>query len=450
MLIKNKILLNKCFKISTFITVLYIVYNLVLNIIENITSGSFTIPQELRGWFLMSIISPIMTGILSTSNWIAWIERHILYSHTLDENLNGSSAIEWINLYLVKNKVYSFDSLSKIITNKNSMWWDDTKTCSSRPQIYEIPSNWIIFKYNNQYLFAYYPTPAVQVSRFDGKEIVSNVTIYSFRKIIWSNFLNDICNYYYENSNKSLKMTVYKNIECYVDDACQDLVDLRDSPSIKMCFGNPEKEKVWNSVIDFFNIETKKHFRKFNQPYKTAYLIHGPTGTGKTELLFQLVSFTWTIYQKPLYIINPTGLNDTQLEKLFANIQSGFVLVDEWDLFLDKENSKNKEDVLPSLNCWLNILDRVQGEIIFWFTTNNFQNLAKFNDGALIRPGRIDHIHKFDKMTPQEVRNALNYFVPDDKDLKSLKDSNLQGLTISQIVNHLKKKLPITTLGHTF
>ena len=78
----------------------------------------------------------------------------------------------------------------------------------------------------------------------------------------------------------------------------------------------------------------------------------------------------------------------------------------------------------------------------------DFQNLAKFNDGALIRPGRIDHIHKFDKMTPQEVRNALNYFVPDDKDLKSLKDSNLQGLTISQIVNHLKKKLPITTLGH--
>jgi hypothetical protein len=170
-----------------------------------------------------------MTGILSTSNWISWIERHILYSHTLDENLNGSSAIEWINLYLVKNKVYSFDSLSKIITNKNSMWWDDTKTCSSRPQIYEIPSNWIIFKYNNKYLFAYYPTPEVQVSRFEGKEIISNVTIYSFRKIIWSNFLNDICNYYYENSNKSLKMIVYKNVECYVDDACQDLVDLRDN-----------------------------------------------------------------------------------------------------------------------------------------------------------------------------------------------------------------------------
>jgi SpoVK/Ycf46/Vps4 family AAA+-type ATPase len=245
-------------------------------------------------------------------------------------------------------------------------------------------------------------------------------------------------------------MVVYKNVDKYVDESCKSYVNLRENASIKMCFGNQEKEKVWNSVIDFFNIETKKHFRKFNQPYKTAYLIHGPTGTGKTELLFQLVSFTWKNYQKPLFIINPTGLNDTQLEDLFNNIQTGFVLVDEWDLFLDKENHKNKDEYYPSLNCWLNILDRTPGEIIFWFTTNNFQNLAKLNDGALIRPGRIDHIHKFDKMNPQEARNALNYFIPDDKDLKSLKDSDLQGLTISHIVNHLKNKLPITTLRNTF
>jgi len=446
MLIKNKIL-----KICAIIFAFYIGYHLIVNIIENLLSGNITIPQELRGWFLMSIITPVMTGILSTSNWITWIERHILYSHVLDENINGTSVIEWMNLYLVKNKIYSFDSLSKIITNKNSIWWDDTQTSSSRPQIYEIPSNWIVFKYNNKYLFAYYPSPIVQHgSGYNIKEIISHITIYSFHKIIWSNFLNDISNYYYENSNNSVKMVVYKNVDKYVDESCKSYVNLRENASIKMCFGNQEKEKVWNSVIDFFNIETKKHFRKFNQPYKTAYLIHGPTGTGKTELLFQLVSFTWKNYQKPLFIINPTGLNDTQLEDLFNNIQTGFVLVDEWDLFLDKENHKNKDEYYPSLNCWLNILDRTPGEIIFWFTTNNFQNLAKLNDGALIRPGRIDHIHKFDKMNSQEARNALNYFIPDDTDLKSLKDSDLQGLTISHIVNHLKNKLPITMLGNTF
>ena len=53
-------------------------------------------------------------------------------------------------------------------------------------------------------------------------------------------------------------------------------------------------------------------------------------------------------------------------------------------------------------------------------------------------------------MNPQEARNALNYFISDDTDLKSLKDSDLQGLTISHIVNHLKNKLPITMLGKTF
>jgi hypothetical protein len=141
-------------------------------------------------------------------------------------------------------------------------------------------------------------------------------------------------------------------------------------------------------------------------------------------------------------------LSDSNLEELFNGIQSGFILIDEWDLFLDNTNTnpKNKDIIFPSLNCWLNILDRAPGELIFWFTTNNYQNLAKFNDGALIRPGRIDHIHKFDKMTPSEVRKAWNYFNPNDIDLKMIKDEDLDGLTISHIVNHLKKKLPIIEL----
>jgi hypothetical protein len=258
--------------------------------------------------------------------------------------------------------------------------------------------------------------------------------------------LEDISNYYYDNNQNATKLTVYRNVEKYVDDGCKTIIDLRENASIKMCFGNPEKEKVWNSVLDFFNIETKNYFKKINQAYKTAYLIHGPTGTGKTELLFQLVSFTWKNYQKPLYIINPTGLNDNQLEDLFNSIQSGFILVDEWDLFLDKDLQKNKDVDMPSLNCWLNILDRAPGELIFWFTTNNYQNLAKLNDGALIRPGRIDHIYKFDKMTASEVRNAWNYFNPGDNQIKMIKDEDLNGLTISHIINHLKKKLPIIDL----
>jgi hypothetical protein len=446
MIVKLKSLLNKSLKYILPLILTYLSYFIISSIYEHSFTDGLSIPTELRGWFLMSIISPIMTGLLSTSNWINWIERHILYSHIWDEKINGTNVIEWLTLYLMKHKVYAFDGLTKIITNKNSIWWDDNKTLSARPQIYELPSGWIIFKYKSKYLLAYFPYPSVHETNFShALNTYSNITIYSLKRINWGFFLEDISNYYYDNNQNATKMTVYRNIEKYVDDGCKTMIDLRQNASIDMCFGNPEKEKVWNSVLDFFNIETKNYFKKINQPYKTAYLIHGPTGTGKTELLFQLVSFTWKNYQRPLYIINPTGLNDNQLEDLFNGIQTGFILVDEWDLFLDNE-LKNKDVDMPSINSWLNILDRAPGELIFWFTTNNYQNLAKFNDGALIRPGRIDHIHKFDKMTPSEVRKAWNYFNPNDIDLKMIKDEDLDGLTISHIVNHLKKKLPIIEL----
>ena len=441
-----KSLIHKSFKFLIPLTITYFSY-LILSYMYNYSfADGFSIPTELRGWFLMSIISPIMTGLLSTRNWINWIERHILYSHVWEEQINGSIVIDWLTLYLMKNKVYAFDGLTKIITNKNSVYWNDNLTLSARPQIYELPSGWIIFKYKSLYLLAYFPYPSTHQTNYShAVETYSNITVYSFRKIIWRNFLEDISNFYYDNNQNSNKIILYRNIEKYLDDSCKSLLELRENASIDMCFGNQEKEKVWNSVIDFFNIETKKYFKKINQPYKTAYLIHGPTGTGKTELLFQLVSFTWKIYQKPLYIINPTGLSDSQLEELFNSIQSGFILIDEWDLFLDNTNTnpKNKDIIFPSLNCWLNILDRAPGELIFWFTTNNYQTLAKLNDGALIRPGRIDHIHKFDKMTASEARKAWNYFNPNDNNIKMIKDENLEGVTIAHIINHLKKKIPI-------
>jgi SpoVK/Ycf46/Vps4 family AAA+-type ATPase len=198
--------------------------------------------------------------------------------------------------------------------------------------------------------------------------------------------------------------------------------------------------------MTFFNVENKNYFRKINQTYKTAFLVYGPSGTGKTELLFQIASYTWSKYQKPVFIINPKGLSDCDLNEVFDKIQSGYVLIDEWDLFLGKEGTGKKNNQYPSLNAWLNILDRVSGEIIFWFTSNNYEELSKYNNGALVRPGRIDHIFKFDKMNSEEVKKAWKYFNPIDTNIDKFSDESLNGITIAQIINILKKKLSIDDL----
>ena len=258
--------------------------------------------------------------------------------------------------------------------------------------------------------------------------------------------MEEVRDLYYENVESS-KMSVYKNFRNYLDDELRSSIPTRKDASIKMCFGNPAKEKVWNAVLEFLNPELKAYYKKINQPYKTAFLIHGPPGTGKSELVYQIASFIWRDYQKPLYIINPKGLDDYDLEELFTSIKSGFVLVDEWDMHLNENPSDNKNNKYPSLNAWLALLDRTEGEIIFWFTSNNYSKIADFNNGALIRPGRIDHVIKFDLMTASEVKKAWNYFKPNDPDLDIVDEKQLDGLSIAMIINHLKQYKPLTELN---
>jgi hypothetical protein len=400
------------------------------------------IPIELRGWIIMSVISPLMTSFFSIHKILYVLQKMFIYSHSWDSDINGNDIIEWMTFYINKNYIYNSDNLSKIISNTSSVWWNN-KLVSPRPQIYEIPSGWIIFKYKSKFVFAYFPLPIKRDTNDYRTPLTTYFNVYSFHNINWKEFVEDLCNYYYDNTNTE-KLAIYRNLECFVDESLKKYTSLRKNTSINTCFGNKEKETVWNSVINFFNIETKEYFQKFNQTYKTSFLIYGPPGTGKTELLFQIASYTWNKYRKPIYSINPKGVDDRGLFELIESINSGYVLVDEWDLYLQNSDT-SKENTYPSLNAWLTVLDQSTSEIIFWFTSNNYEALAQYNNGALIRPGRIDHIHKFDKMTSDEVKKAWKYFM-NNNEIDKYDDELLNNITIAQIINNIKKKLTIEDL----
>ncbi len=440
--------MNKAFKKLKFIfniflpiILSYTLYNLI-----NYGLDYIIIPPELKGWLMMSIIGPITSSLLSASNWYEWIKSIFVYSHTWEQQTSGQDTVEWLSLYLIKNTVYSYDSITKVINNSSSVWWDDSSKNQERSQIYEIPAGWLIAKYKNSYILVYAPYPKVSNAAIVYQPIISkDITLYSIKKINWKNFLEDVRDQYYENIEAS-KISVYKNTRDYIGEDNRFTIPSRKDPSIKMCSGNPEKEKAWNAVIDFFNPDLKAHYKKLNQPYKQAFLIYGPPGTGKSELLYQIASYIWKDYQKPIYIINPKGLDDYDLGFMFEQIKSGFVLVDEWDMHIDEKGSMIKDNKYPSLSAWLNILDRAEGEIIFWFTSNNYKKIADFNNGALIRPGRIDHVIKFDLMTSNEVKNLWNHYVPDDPEIDNVDENQLNGMTVAKVVNHIKQYLPLSTL----
>ena len=419
----------------------YLLYNLI-----QIGFDYVIIPQELKGWLMMSIIGPLTSSLLSANNWYYWIQNIFIYSHTWEQQTSGHDTLEWLSLYLIKNTIYSYDSITKVVVSSTSVWWDDNNKNQERPQIYQIPCGWLITKYKNNYVFVYSPYPSVSASLSSYQPIISkNITLYTFKKINWKVFLEDIRDIYYENIECS-KISVYKNTRDYIGEDNRTSIPVRKDASIKMCFGNPEKEKVWNSVIDFFNPDVKAHYKKLNQAYKKAFLIYGPPGTGKSELLYQIASYIWKDHQKPIYIINPKGLDDYDLSGMFSHIKSGFVLVDEWDMHLDEKGSMVRDNKYPSLAAWLNILDQTEGEIIFWFTSNNYKKIADYNNGALIRPGRIDHVIKFDLMKGSEVKKAWEHFVPNDPEINTVDENQLNGLTIAKIINHIKQYLPLHEL----
>jgi DNA polymerase III delta prime subunit len=438
----NKVLTNLKFIFNIFIPIIlsYLLYNTI-----NYGFNYIVIPPELKGWLMMSILGPITSSLLSASNWYEWAKSLFVYSHTWEQQTSGQDTVEWLSLYLIKNTIYSYDSITKVISNSSSVWWDDSSKNQERSQIYEIPAGWLITKYKNNYILVYSPYPKVSNAAVYQPIISKDITLYSFKKINWKTFLEDVRDMYYENIESS-KISVYKNTRDYIGEDNRITIPSRKDPSIKMCFGNPEKEKAWNAVIDFFNPELKAHYKKLNQAYKKAFLIYGPPGTGKSELLYQIASYIWKEYQKPIYIINPKGLDDYDLGFMFEQIKSGFVLVDEWDMHIDEKGSMTKDNKYPSLSAWLTILDRAEGEIIFWFTSNNYKKIADFNNGALIRPGRIDHVIKFDLMNSSEVKNLWNHYVPDDPEIDNVDENQLNGMTVAKVVNHIKQYLPLSTL----
>jgi hypothetical protein len=440
---------------------------------------NLTIPSEIKGWLIMSLITPLATRLLSTSSWISWFRSGFIYEHTWNQHITGNQSIDWISYYLLKNQIYSYDSITKIITDNQSIWWKNDVSLL-RPQIYEIPSEWLIFKYNDIYMLAYYPLPSSERVKHEYL-ITTEITIYSYKKIKWLKFIEDVRDYFYDNMEAS-KMTIYTVDNGWYTGDNLTIKPIRHNPSINDCFGNPEKEKIWNIIINHLDPENKEYYNKLNLPYHTSVLLYGEPGTGKTELLFRIASFTWAKYQLPIYILNCQGMDDAELESCIQLINRGYILVDEWDMILPSENKKSKKssksskqqedesnddnnndddnDVddenddenkdYPSLKCWLNLLDRVNGEIIFWFTTNNYQKLANYRDGALIRNGRIDHKIQINKMTHHEVKKAFNHFKqfinPNDENiigtLDNIDDNDLDNLSIADVISCFKTKTP--------
>jgi chaperone BCS1 len=177
--------------------------------------------------------------------------------------------------------------------------------------------------------------------------------------------------------------------------------------------------------IDTF-IASKEAYEKYGIPYRRNYLFHGKPGTGKTSLVNVIANRT----KRPIYIISfSPAMTD---ESLFSAIKAmsnniypystheSILLLEDVDCVFEARddvgssaviNAEAKQEMKKSgvsFSGLLNILNGVieTNGLITFLTTNHIAKLDK----ALVMPGRIDMMIKFDIISSQQVTDMLKLY----------------------------------------
>jgi mitochondrial chaperone BCS1 len=188
------------------------------------------------------------------------------------------------------------------------------------------------------------------------------------------------------------------------------------------------KSDLIDDVTDYLNPATRRWYSNRGIPYRRGYLLYGPPGTGKSSLSLALAGF----FKMRIYIVSLSSVtaSEENLATLFAELPRRCVVlledIDTAGLTHTRDENKTAPDassddmvagqVTPgngsgspssgrlSLSGLLNILDGVasqEGRVLI-MTTNHLEKLDK----ALIRPGRVDMIVKFD-LADQDMTTAI-------------------------------------------
>lgn len=180
-------------------------------------------------------------------------------------------------------------------------------------------------------------------------------------------------------------------------------------------------------------IANKERYLKFGRVYKLCFLLTGVPGAGKSSLIKAIAMK----YNRPIYALTLSKkLDDEMITELFHEVKENSIIVleDIDAFFVDRQ----AQDINISFSAILNLFDGLispgNGCILF-MTGNNPERL----DNALIRPGRVDKIIKFDYPKKREVNQAFTSIVGGTSEEFNNFYKNISGSQISMagIVDYL-------------
>ncbi len=157
-----------------------------------------------------------------------------------------------------------------------------------------------------------------------------------------------------------------------------------------------------------------KWYRERGVPYRRGYLLHGPSGGGKTSLVHAVASeLGLNIY----YLSLSAGIPQQALQVLVSSIPRGSILlVEDVDSPLTRDREKDSDTdpaaglMRATLSDVLNAIDGVvasSGRILVMTT-----NLKDMLDTALTRPGRSDVDVEIGHASAEQAERLFTRFFP--------------------------------------
>lgn len=313
---------------------------------------------------------------------------------------------------------------------------DDTNTLKSKQKILDII--YIISKYNSNVMYFRYKTVLFGIKtnillditkspvqdKLTGNIMIHSVYSIRFEKKYLSMFetfiqtTNEYTKKFLEISRPNNKISMYisssegKYFE-YLGDRQKRLMDSIYLPK-------KHKQDIITDMENFLNPKTKNRYSDLGINYKRTYMLEGVPGTGKTSLITGLASY----FNYNIAIISFTPkMTDVDLLRIFKSLdrieqdnyndfnaepKKAFLVIEDIDCIFKERKSHDESKNSITFSGLLNALDGISThDNLITFITTNYKNHL---DNALVRPGRIDYVMRFDYAIKEQIANIYCKF----------------------------------------
>jgi len=233
----------------------------------------------------------------------------------------------------------------------------------------------------------------------------------------------------------------YKNKK--IDASCRFL-DLKSHTWDDVILSQDKKVIIQSNINGLF--KHRDQYREFGIPVKRGIILHGPPGTGKTQVCKALASTSLgysVLYVLPKDFDSQSG-GVSRIAKMAQDLAPCLMIIEDID-FVAKDRALGNAGVVIELMNYLDGLEEF-GDIVTFGTTNHLDVLE---DAIKNRPGRFDRIIEIGKPEQDERIRMIKAFTSkfDTSQIDMNKMTEILGSHLENLSGAHIKDLCLTAAG---